>query len=237
MPKDWKPALLAGEEMGVGSSREGVKVFGESIRAHPMGMLSKFVWLRLQGTDWEARGLRFRCTGTWEGVSCSNAKGHGRVDLGKAVKAGCDLAFLAWGRMGVDGWSQESGEGSARLRLEEGFRSFLGRRMPTGDGPPKLGLEWVGEGGLLRGSVQEILDWMLEPAQEGLAQQARRYFGHLIQDPIGDWWIAAGPSEGPGDSGTWVFGSNGASYVVLHLPAPIPKVEALARFRALLSLK
>lgn len=237
IPKGWKPALEAGEELGMGTSREGVKVFGESIRPHPMGMLSKFVWLRLQGTDWEARDLRFRCSGSFEGISCTTPKGHGRVDLGKALREGCDLAFIAWTRMGVDTWSQESGEGSARLRLEEGFRTFLGRRMPAGEGPPKLGLDWVGEGALLQGSVSEILEWMLEPAQEGLAQQARRYFGNLIQDPIGDWWMATGPSSAPGEAGTWVFGSNGAVYVVLHLPKPTLKAEALARFKALLSLK
>ena len=237
VPKGWKPALQAGEALGVGTAREGVKVFGESTQPHAMGMLSKFVWLRLQGTEWEARGLHFRCSGTWDGLACSNPKGHGKVDLGKALKEGCDLAFVAWGRVAVEGWSQESGEGSSRLRLEEGFRSFLGRRMPPGDGPPKLGLEWVAGGSLLQGSVQEILDWMLEPAQEGLAQQARRYFGNIIQDPIGDWWIAEGPSVGVGEPGTWVFGSNGAMYVVLYLPKATPKAEALGRFKALLSLK
>jgi hypothetical protein len=78
---------------------------------------------------------------------------------------------------------------------------------------------------------------MLEPAQEGLAQQARRYFGTLIQDPIGDWWIAAEPSTPSTQSGTWVLGSDGAAYVVLHLPKSTPRAEALARFRVLLSLK
>lgn len=237
VPKGWKPALATGEAMGVGTSKEGVKVFGEAKRPHPLGMLSKFVWLRLQGTDWEARDLRFRCSGNLEGIACSNPKGHGRVDLGKALKEGCDLAFVSWGRLAVATWSQESGEGSARLRLEEGFRTFLGRRMPPGDEPPILGLDWVGEGALLQGSVAEILEWMLEPAQEGLAQQARRYLGNIIQDPIGDWWIAAGPSVAPGEAGTWVVGSNGAAYVVLHLPTPTPKAEALARFKGLLSLK
>ncbi len=237
MPKGWKPALAPGEEMGVGTAKDGVKVFGTALRPHPLGMLSKFVWLRLQGADWEARELRYRCSGTLEGISCSNPKGHGRVDLGKALKEGCDLAFIIWGRLAVDTWSQESGEGSARLRLEEGFRTFLGRRMPGGDDPPKLGLEWVGEGALLQGSLTEILGWMLEPAQEGLAQQARRYLGNIIQDPIGDWWIAAGPSAAPGEAGTWVVGSNGLAYVLLHLSGPTPKAEALSRFKTLLALK
>ncbi|HJV48561.1 MAG TPA: hypothetical protein VJ549_04720 [Geothrix sp.] len=237
VPKDWKPTLGAGEALGVGSFREGVKVYGEAARPHPLGLMSKLVWLRLQGTDWEARSLRFRCTGALDGIRCTEAKGHGRVDLGKALREGCDLAFLAWARMSVNVWSQESGEGSARLRLEEGFRPFLGGRMPTGDGPPEVGLEWVGAGALLRGSVREVLDWMLEPAQEGLAQQARRYFGSLIQDPIGDWWIAAGPSTGSDEAGTWVCGSNGTTYALLHLPRVMPRAEALARFKALLSLK
>ncbi|HJV90903.1 MAG TPA: hypothetical protein VJ623_11405 [Holophagaceae bacterium] len=236
-PKDWKPALAPGESLGLGGAREGINVYGEATRPHPLGFVAKLVWLRMQGTEWEARGFRARCTGSLDGLACSNPKGHGRVDLGKALREGCDLGFLVWARASVADWSQESGEGSARLRLEEGFRSFLGRRLPAGDGPPVLGLEWVGQGTLLQGSVREILDWMLEPAQEGLAQQARRYFGNLTQDPIGDWWVAAGASVGMGETGTWVCGSNGSTYALLHLPRTLPKTEAVARFKSLLSLK
>ncbi len=233
----WKPILNPGEGLALGSFRDGLKSFGEGDTPHDLGLLARILWTRLQGTEWEARGYSFRCTGVLEGQTCSNPRGHGRVDLGKALREGCDLAFLAWIRATVDGWTRESGEGSSRARLEEAFRPFLGARMMKGEGPPPLDRAWVGRDGLLQASPRGFLTWAIEPNQEGLAQQGRRYFGSLIQDPIGEWWFAAEPERGVEAPGTWVYGSDGANHALLWIPAPLDRPRAVARFKAVLGLR
>lgn len=207
-----------------------------------MGSLAKLVWLRIEGTEWGARDLRFTCKGSFEGLPCWKREGHGRVNLSKALQESCNLAFLVWARMSVQRWAQESGEGSVAVRLEEAFRPFLGNRMPViPDGTvPQLGLEWVGDGTLLRTSPSAMLAWLEEPAQEGLHQACLRHLGNILQDPIGSWWIKTGTAPVIGDPGAtsaWVVGGNGLGFAVLHLPRGRGKAEGTARFKAVMGLK
>jgi hypothetical protein len=232
--------LEPGEGFAMGPLRSGDRFQGEAQREHPMGSLAKLVWLRLEGVNWAARDVRFHCKGTWEGIPCWNREGHGKVDLGKALRESCNLAFLAWARMSVQEWARESGEGSVGLRLEEGFRPFLGNRMPPMDTVPTLGREWVGDGDLLRTSPAGMLAWMEQPAQDGLHAMALRYLGSILQDPIGSWWIKTGTAPVPSDPGAtsaWVVGGNGLGYAVIHLPRGRGKAEGVARFKAVMGLK
>lgn len=232
--------LEPGEGLALGPFRDGDKRHGEADREHPMGSLAKLVWLRVEGPEWAARDLRFTCKGTWEGVPCWKREGHGRVDLAKALQESCNLAFLAWARMSVQRWAQESGEGSVPVRLEEAFRPFLGNRMPVMEGLPVLGREWVGDGTLLRTSPAAMLAWMEDPGQEGLHQVCLRYLGSILQDPIGSWWVKTGtaPVIGePGATSAWVVGGNGLGFAVIHLPRGRGKAEGVARFRAVMGFK
>ena len=232
--------LEPGEGLALGPFKDGDKKHGEADREFPMGSLAKLVWLRLEGTEWAARDVRFVCKGSWEGVPCWKREGHGKVDLGKALQESCNLAFLAWARMSVQRWAEESGEGSVSVRLEEAFRPFLGNRMPGGDGVPKLDQAWVGDGALLRTTPTAMLAWMEEPAQEGLHSLCLRYLGNILQDPIGSWWIKTGTAPVIGDPGAtsaWVVGGNGMGFAVLHLPRGRGKAEGVARFKAVMGLR
>jgi hypothetical protein len=241
-PAPQGPQLEPGEGLAIGQG-EQTAFYGEADREYPMGSLAKLVWLRMEGTEWAAIDARFTCTGELNGVHCWKREGHGKVDLGKALLESCNLAFLAWARWSVQRWSRESGEGSARVRIEEGFRPFLGNRMPAGDTLPQLGPEWIGDGTLLRTSPKAMLAWLMDPLNEGLSDQAMRYLRPvrgLFSRSGEDWWMKTGTAPVPGDPGAtsaWVAGSDGVRYAVLHLPRGRGKAEGQARFKALMGIK
>jgi hypothetical protein len=236
------PELFPGEGLAIGMG-ERQAFYGASDQESPMGTLAELVWLRTEGEEWAARDHRYKCTGEMAGLRCGKREGHGKVDLAKAMQQGCDLAFLAWARWSMQRWDQESGEGSARVRLEEAFRSFLGRRMPKGDGPLTLDLEWVGAGQLLRTSPKAMLLWLMDPLNEGFNEQAMRFLrpvGGLFSKQGVDWWMKTGtmPSSAePGAASAWVAGSDGMRYAVLYLPKSHGQAEDLARFKALMDIK
>jgi hypothetical protein len=236
------PVLEPGEGLAIGQG-ERTACFGEAEREFPMGSLAKLVWLRAEGQEWAAVDARFKCTGDLNGIPCWKKEGHGKVDLAKALQESCNLAFLTWARWSMQRWTQESGEGSARSRLEEAFRPFLGNRMPAGDSLPVLDQAWIGDGQLLRTSPKAMLAWMMDPVNYGLSEQAMRYLrpvGGLLSRPGESWWMKTGTAPVPGEPGAtsaWVAGSDGERYAVLHLPRGRGKAEGLARFKALMGIK
>jgi hypothetical protein len=235
------PQLLPGEGLAVADPEGKVQLFGEATKEAPMGSLAKLAWLRLEGEDWAAMGVEYKCTGQMGPYKCWLPKGHGRVDLAKATQESCNLAYLAWAQMSVQRWREMYGEGAGRVRLEEVFSPFLGHRLPQGDSIPEITPPWVGDGDLLRTSPEAMLQWLKDPSQEQLLGQCRRLLLGFFEGNFKEnsWWMKTGTAPVPGDPGTtsaWVAGSNGRTIAVLHLPRGRGKAEGQARFRALLGI-
>jgi len=225
--------------LAVGVPDGAIKVYGEASREYPMGSLAKLVWLRLEGAEWASAGVEYKCTGTSGANTCWLKKGHGRVDLEKALQQSCNLAFLEWARLSAEEWKKYLGEGVGRLRIEEGFNPFLGNRLPPGDTVPPITPDWVGDGELLRSSPEAMLKWLLDPAQELLLVRCQRYLGVTVRkDEV--WWLKSGtaPVVGePGVTSAWVAGGNGKMVAVIHLPRGRGRVEGVERFLKVLGLK
>lgn len=238
-PANPGPPLEPGEALALAGPDGVVRLFGPASVASPMGSLAQLVWIKLEGAEWAANNVQFKCTGRWEGLTCKVAKGHGRVDLARALIEGCDLAFVAWARTSAAGWQQDYGDGPGRARLEDAFGPFLGRRMPAGEAVPLLDAPWVGAGELLQVSPAAMLEWLLDPAQDAVLRRSRRLLLSFFKETFGTgtWWIQAGTAEvpkAPGVTSAWAAGNNGSITAVLRLPAGKGKADALARFRAIL---
>ena len=226
-----EPRLLPGEGLAVACAGEA-RAYGEAGREAPMGSLAKLVWLQREGRGWEAGGVAFVCRGTWGGRTCWDPTGHGRVDLAKATRVSCNLAFLAWAGESLEARRRLQGESAARAGLEADFGPFLGPRLGPGEALPALTGAWVGDGDLLRTSPEAFLRWLADPARAALRGQCAR----LLKDRDG-WWVKTGTAPVPGDPGAtcaWAAGGDGATTAVLRLPRGKGKREGLARFRALL---
>ena len=236
------PVLQPGEGFAMATVDGDMKVYGEAQKEAPMGSLAKLVWLRLEGDEWGARIVSFKCKGEWNGVHCWNKKGHGKVNLAQATEESCNLAFLAWSLESAERWKKDYGEGVARLRLEQAFGPFLGTRLKAGDTLPTLGPQWIGDGDLLRTTPQAMAKWLADPDQEPLRSQCKRLLGGAFDGWItkgADWWFKTGTAPVPGDpsaTSAWVAGSNGDMAVVLHLPRGHGKAEGLARMKEILHL-
>jgi hypothetical protein len=235
------PPLQPGEALALAGPDGEVYLFGEASREYPMGSLAKLAWLKLEGASWSAMGVQFNCTGSWNGYNCWLRKGHGKVDLAKALQESCNLAFLAWAQGSVSGWLRDYGEGAARVRLEDAFGPFLGNRMPPGEGLPRLDPAWVGDGDLLRTSPEAMLRWLVDPAQDETVRLCRRLLLNFRQTTFQDqvWWIKTGTAPVPSDPGStsaWAAGSNGSVTAVLHLPRGKGKEDGLQRFRTLMGV-
>jgi len=240
-PKATAPALLPGEGLAVAGPDGVIHLYGEATRETPMGSLAKLLWMRLEGDEWVALGVEFKCTGEWNGQHCWLQKGHGRVDLSKALQESCNLAFYAWTQLSAERWRRYYGEGVARVRLDEVFGPFLGNRLKAGDGIPALGPEWIGDGDLLRTSPEAMLKWMLDPHQEEAIARCRRcligFTGSMIRNL--PWWAKTGTAPVPGSPGetyAWVAGSNEDVTAVLRLPRGKGRSDGLARFRAIMGI-
>lgn len=233
------PVLLAGEGFALSGPDGEVHGFGESRSEHPLGSLARLPWLRFEGSEWAARDVVFKCTGSMGGFTCGGPKGHGRVDLDSATRQGCGLAFLVWISASAEGWKKDYGDGVARLRLEDAFRPFLGARLGRGESLPAFTPDWIGEGDLLRASPERFLAWLNDPEQSELLSRCRRTLGSRafhFKDlaEIEDWWFAGGASAA---GGAWVAGSNGRLIAVLHQPSAKTGAEGVARFKAILGIK
>lgn len=239
------PALQPGEGLAWAAADGSFKGFGEDSKEGSMGSLAMLLWLRLEGEEWAARMVSFKCKGELNGVRCWNQKGHGKVDLAKATVESCDLAFLVWSLESAERWKKDYGEGVARYRMEQVFKPFLGNRLKAGETMPVLGPEWIGDGDLLRTTPSAMARWMADPDQEPLLSLCKRLMSGAFDGWIfkgAEWWfktgtapVVAGSNDLKGIS-NWVAGGNGERSVVLHLPAGRGKAEALARMREILLL-
>jgi hypothetical protein len=232
---------MPGEGLAMAGPTGAIQLFGEATRETPMGSLAKLLWMRLQGAEWAALAVEFECKGKWNGHHCWLAKGHGHLDLGTALRESCNLAFLAWAQMSAERWRHDDGEGVSRSRLDAVFAPFYGSRLKAGDSLPPFGLEWIGDGDLLRASPAAMLKWMLDPNQGEAMNQCRRHLqgsvGTVIPDP--SWWAKTGtaPVQGfPGETCAWVAGGNGHITCVLRLPRGKGRSDGLARFRTLMKI-
>ncbi|GLH72007.1 hypothetical protein GETHLI_05090 [Geothrix limicola] len=239
------PALLPGEGFAITLGDGEVRAYGESKKEAPMGSLAKLVWLRLEGADWASRSVQFKCTGKAGPYVCWNREGHGRVDLGKALQESCNLAFLMWIADSQTHWKQDYGEAAGRVRMEEVFAPFLGRRLPPGEGLPPLTAAWVGDGDLLRTSPEAFLRWLMEPEQGEVVNFGERFLAGTwveVKELFHQqgWWFKTGTAPVPGEptaTSAWVAGGKGSTLVVLHLPRGKGKADGLARIREILRLK
>lgn len=246
VPPAWKPgALRPGEGLAVSLDGGPVQEFGEAAKEAPMGSLAKLVWLKLEGIEWSSRDVRFRCTGTLGPYHCWKRDGHGKVDLGKALRESCNLAFLSWAGDSMARWRRDYGEAPARFRMEEAFAPFLGDRLPPGDTLPALTPAWVGDGDLLRTSPKAMAGWLADPSQGEVLEYAHRYLSGFFTE-IGDligkeaWWFKTGTAPVPGEPGAtsaWVAGGRGGTVGVLHIPRGRGKGEAMARFREIMGIR
>ena len=239
------PVLRPGEGFAITTGDGEVHAYGEARKEAPMGSLAKLVWLRLEGAEWSSLGVQFKCTGSAGPFTCWNRDGHGKVDLGKALQESCNLAFLYWIASSQDQWKAFYGEAAARVRMEDVFAPFLGRRLPPGDSLPPLTAAWVGDGDLLRTSPEAFLRWLMEPEQAQVVSLGKRYLASYwveVKNLLGkeDWWFKTGTAPVPGEpraTSAWVAGGRGEALVVLHLPRGRGKQEGLLRMREILGLK
>jgi hypothetical protein len=242
----WRePILKPGEGFAIATIDGEVHTYGEAKREAPMGGLAKLVWMQPEGVDWASMGLRFQCTGKAGPFTCSNPKGHGKVNLAKALKEDCDLAFLYLITGSQVHWKADYGEAVARAKLEQVFAPFLGRRLPAGDVLPPLTADWVGRGDFLRTSPEAFLRWLMEPEQSVVVTFGKRYLASYwveFKNLMGkeDWWFKTATASVPGDPTTtsaWVVGGLGESLVVLHIPQGRGDQEGMVRIREILGLK
>lgn len=240
-----EPILKPGEGFAITTGNGEVATYGEARKEAPMGSLAKLVWLRLEGSEWASKNVRFKCTGAAGPYVCWNREGHGRVDLGKALQESCNLAFLAWIADSQASWRTDYGEAAARVRMEDVFMPFLGQRLPPGDSLPPLTAAWVGDGDLLRTSPEGFLRWLMEPDIAEVVAFGKRFLAGTwveFRELFGKegWWFKTGTAPVPGEpaaTSAWVAGGSGATLVVLHLPRGRGKQEGLVRIREILGLK
>jgi len=143
------------------------------------------------------------------------------------------------------GVNADYGEAAARVRMEDVFAPFLGRRLPPGEALPPLTGAWLGDGDLLRTSPEAFLRWLMEPEQSGVLTFGKRYLAGFwvdVKSLMGheDWWFKLGTHAVPGEPAptcTWVAGGRGMALVVLYLPHGLGKEEARARIRKILGEK
>jgi hypothetical protein len=238
------PLLKPGEGFAITMGDGEVHAYGAAKQEAPMGQLALLVWMRMEGTEWASRDARFNCTGKAGPFVCWNHAGHGKVNLGKALRENCNLAFLVWVYEAQVSWKADYGEAAARARMENVFAPFLGRRMPARDVLPPLTAAWVGDGDLLRTSPEAFLRWLMEPEQAQVLSFGRRFmagFWSDVKDLIGKegWWFKTATATVPGDPATtcaWVAGGRGEAIVVLYMPRGTAP-EGLARLRELLGSK
>ena len=239
------PVLQPGEGLALTLGDGEVHTYGEAQKVAPLGSLALLVWMRLEGAEWDSQSMRFKCTGSSGPRTCSNKAGHGKVDLSKALQEDCNLAFLDWIAKAQVGWRTDYGEAAARVRMEDVFAPFLGRRLPPGEALPALTGAWLGDGDLLRTSPEAFLRWLMEPEQSGVLNFGKRYLAGFwvdMKNLMGqeDWWFKMGMHAVPGEPAatcTWVAGGRGMALVVLYLPHGLGKEEARARIRKILGEK
>lgn len=231
------PSLLKpGEGMAVASGSGEIRVLGEARLEGPLGDLACLPWLRLEGFVWSSGKVSFNCKGAVDGLACTTAKGHGRVDLRKAFERNCRLALLAWIRQSAAGWAKFEGPIMGRMKLQEAFQTFLGNRLAKGEELPAFGLDWAGEGDLLLASPESLARWLADPAQESAESMFRRYGAGFFEGDVGDYtgWSFVGRAGTGTSACTWVAGGQRGRAAVVRMPGSPDREAALRRFREIL---
>lgn len=241
------PRLLEGETLAVALPDGNVKSYGTDQTLTPMAGLAKFLWLRLEGDEWGAMGVQFKCKGEEASAQChlvkdrkGRVKGHGRLDLAQALQSDCDEAFLAWTRMSTLRALRIYGEGAQQARMAEVFGTFYKGKGLAGElGLP--GMEWLGQGQDLQTHPAHFLAWFIAPQQEELTNRCRKlllgFFGSLAREQ--GWWYfptEVRARESGQIEGTWVLGTNGQISALLRLPKGKNREEGLSRFKTVLGL-
>lgn len=229
-------ALRPGEGLALAATLGEVRLLGEAKAEGPLGDLACLPWLRLEGFAWSSGKVIYACKGSQQGLDCTAPKGHGRVDVREALERNCRLALLAWINRSAAGWAKIEGPVMARMKIQEVFEPFLRNRMPPGEEMPRFGLEWAGDGDLLRASPESLARWLADPAQESADSMFRRYGAGFFEGDVGTYagWAYVGcAARGPAVH-TWVAGGQRGQAAVLRLPGAPGRAEALKRFRELL---
>jgi hypothetical protein len=228
--------LKPGEGLAVATNTGQVQLQGDARMEGPLGDLACLPWLRLEGFAWSSNKVSFNCKGSLGGFACTAPKGHGRMDIRQVFERNCRLALLSWIHFSAAGWAKLEGPLIARIRVQEIFQPFLGTRLTSGDDLPKFGLDWAGEGELLRASPESLARWLADPAQEPSESMFRRYGAGFFEGDMGGYqgWVYLGRAgQGPGVC-TWVAGGQRGRAAVLRMPGAPSREEALRRFRFLL---
>ena len=235
------PLLRAGEGLAIAFGEEA-RTYGDVRTEGPMGDLAKLVWMRMEGAEWAAMGVEFRCK---DATAPGHSKAHGRLNLGRALQEDCEPAFLAWIADARLRWQRDYEDAAARIRLEEVFRPFLGRRLPAGEKLPVFTESWLGTGDLLRTSPEGLLRWLMEPEQAEVVVFGKRFLAGQwveVKELFGQdgWWFKTATAAVLGDAtatSAWVVGGRGSVLLVFRMPRGKGRPDAEARVRAILGLK
>lgn len=230
------PSLKPGEGLALATFEGIQQVHGEARTEGPLGDLICLPWLRLEGYAWSSGKLSFNCKGKAGEYACTVPKGHGRVDLAQAFERNCRLALLGWIKYSAAGWEKLEGPVLARMKLQEIFQPFLGGRLPKGEALPALGMEWAGEGDLLRASPESLARWLADPSQEPSDSMFRRYGAGFFEGDIGNYggWTYLGRAGSGVGACTWIASGQRGRAAVLRMAGTPAREEALKRFRDLL---
>ncbi|HJW08758.1 MAG TPA: hypothetical protein VJ483_03940 [Holophagaceae bacterium] len=229
-PNPPAPKLNPGEALVVCDDGGKVSAFGDDKTEHPMGSLAQLVWLKMAGADWSGLEVYYVCSDP----ACQAPKGHGRVDMKKALHEDCDAAFLYWANWVREDWVRIEGEGLTRMKTIDSFGPFLGERF-KGDGPmPQYGPEWIGRGELLRASPSSFMAWWKDDQNSDVRTRVRELLGGFFHGVLDrkTWWFKAAASS----AGTWALGSDGHITALLYLPVPETATTATDRLKTLMGL-
>lgn len=227
------PALRPGEGLAFATLGGTPEFRGEASRESPLGDLAGLLWLRLEGFEWSSRRVTYKCSGRNGELACTAPKGHGRVDLAQAFERNCRLAFVEWIRQSAGLWSRLEGDAAALLKLEEVFGPFAGPRFPKGGKLPPWGLDWAGEGDLLRCSPAALAAWLADPSQDAVSGLFKRYGSGFFEGDLGDdrGWVYVGHAGTGAAAWTWVAGGQSGHAAVMRIPEILDRPAALRRFR------
>jgi hypothetical protein len=224
------PKLAPGEALVVADADGKIMAYGDEQAEHPIGPLAQIVWLKMAGAEWGSLEVYYVCSDP----ACQPPKGHGRVDLKKALHEDCDAAFLYWANWVREDWVRIEGEGLTRMKTISTFAPFLGERF-KGDGPmPMYGPEWIGRGELLRSTPTAFMAWYADPQNSEVRTRLREMLGGFFHGLLDrkSWWFK--PAASP--AGTWVLGSDGRTAALLYMPIPETATTATDRLKVLMGL-
>ena len=222
------PRLKPGEAFLVMDADDKVQSWGDVKTPHPLGEMTKLIWMRMAGADWASLDVYWDC----KNPACQPPKGHGRVDLRKAFREDCDDAFLYWINWERKDWVEHQGEGVTRMQLMSTFGPFLGNRIPKEGDLPEFTPEWIGRGDLIQASPGLLLAWVGAPENHSLLTMCREYLGGFfaVTADARKWWF----KPGVGSQGTWVLAGDGQSLAILFIAMPETPKDAIQRMKALL---